>query len=473
MTKDARVKLPSVEIIVPNFNNAAYISQCLTSVREQTYANWTCHVVDDGSDDESESIITRYTSEDARIRLTRLEKRSGVSAARNFGIDKCRSDFVIFLDADDLLDRDQIKRLVEVALRSKSDVVRAKHWLFEQEGDKKPNIGDEIWAGPLSGVCLKNAPGMVFYFSSWNTLIRRSILGDKIRFPENVVLGEDRIFNMKMLMAARAITQISDRLYHWRRRKEDPRQATTRLLQSIDEIATSISEWTAAANTLGPDFEDHRQLVHTSAFFEAWWHIWRLRDEIYGAGKKKTFAAIDKMRAAIDHQIVNPDLRQAKSYTEFLDAGYNYVLAQKNTPTRILAPKFMEIANYGEGGAAGDNAQPYEHPLAGFLHKWASVQGGDFVNQLVRDRWYFTHSDEVQAALVQQSDLFDAKFYRKEAGDIGDLDPALHFVRYGAWAMVDPTPDFNIRAYFEEHEELWATGLNPIVHKLLKTKISE
>lgn len=98
------VGVPLVSIIIPNFNRASIISETINSVIRQTYSNWECLVVDDGSSDESKDVIKAYCNKDARFRLLQRNRApKGAPACRNIGMTKAAGDFIIFLDSDDVL----------------------------------------------------------------------------------------------------------------------------------------------------------------------------------------------------------------------------------------------------------------------------------------------------------------------------------------------------------------------------------
>ena len=93
---------PTLSIIVPCYKQAAYIAQTLDSVLKQTLQDWECIVVNDGSPDNASEIVSRYVTLDSRIRLIETENR-GVSAARNTGIRASEGEFILTLDADDII----------------------------------------------------------------------------------------------------------------------------------------------------------------------------------------------------------------------------------------------------------------------------------------------------------------------------------------------------------------------------------
>jgi glycosyltransferase involved in cell wall biosynthesis len=96
---------PLVSIIIPTFNRAHLIMETLDSLVAQTYINWECIVVDDGSTDDSEFVINEFVKKDNRFRYYNrpVEKVKGASSCRNFGLSIANGEYVVFLDSDDLL----------------------------------------------------------------------------------------------------------------------------------------------------------------------------------------------------------------------------------------------------------------------------------------------------------------------------------------------------------------------------------
>jgi glycosyltransferase involved in cell wall biosynthesis len=93
-----------VSIIVPNFNKGSYIAETLESVINQDFAEWEIICIDDGSTDDSLSIIQKYAKSDNRIKLHKREREpKGANTCRNIGISKANGDFIMFLDSDDLI----------------------------------------------------------------------------------------------------------------------------------------------------------------------------------------------------------------------------------------------------------------------------------------------------------------------------------------------------------------------------------
>lgn len=112
---EGRRRKALVSVITPNFNREEYVSATLESLLEQTLQNWECVIVDDGSEDDSPSVIGRYVSADSRFRyLTRTREPKGPCTCRNLGVDYSQGEYLIFLDTDDLLEPFCLEQRVRV-----------------------------------------------------------------------------------------------------------------------------------------------------------------------------------------------------------------------------------------------------------------------------------------------------------------------------------------------------------------------
>lgn len=102
---------PLISIIIPCYNGEQYLEQTLKSVIWQSYKNWECIVIDDGSTDRSSEIIGRYLTHDQRFRYYK-KTNGGLASARNYGIDLVKGEFIQFLDADDILTDNRLERCI-------------------------------------------------------------------------------------------------------------------------------------------------------------------------------------------------------------------------------------------------------------------------------------------------------------------------------------------------------------------------
>lgn len=105
---------PLISIIIPTFNRGHLINEVLDSILEQSYLNWECIVVDDGSVDKTKDILTSYVSRDNRIKYYNrpLDRQKGASSCRNYGFEKSKGEYIHWFDSDDLYTKNAIKTYI-------------------------------------------------------------------------------------------------------------------------------------------------------------------------------------------------------------------------------------------------------------------------------------------------------------------------------------------------------------------------
>jgi glycosyltransferase involved in cell wall biosynthesis len=120
-----------VSIIIPIYNRAHLITETLDSILAQTYANWECIIVDDGSTDMTLDVVQHYQNLDSRFKcLIRPDyKTKGPSSCRNFGIDNSTGSYIVFLDSDDLL----ISTCLENRVAFSKQYPEFDFWIFKTE----------------------------------------------------------------------------------------------------------------------------------------------------------------------------------------------------------------------------------------------------------------------------------------------------------------------------------------------------
>ena len=102
-----------ISIIVPVYNAEKYLSRCIDSILRQTFADFELILVNDGSSDKSKEICEKYLESDPRIKLINQEN-SGVSAARNTGLDNASGEYIGFVDSDDFIEKNMYEELYNI-----------------------------------------------------------------------------------------------------------------------------------------------------------------------------------------------------------------------------------------------------------------------------------------------------------------------------------------------------------------------
>ena len=212
---------PCVSVVIPVYNAKRYLEACVQSLEEQSLRSFELICVDDGSTDGSAELLGTLAKRYENLRILSLE-HAGVSAARNAGIEDAVGTYLLFVDADDTVDR----QLLELAVQ-RADACSADMTIFgfdEFYGKSDTYVPREICGNNdlfersfnLSEMsCLTTeltTPNV------WRILYRRSLLTESgIRFHEDLHAAEDLAFIYETLFLARRITLMEQRLYHYRR----------------------------------------------------------------------------------------------------------------------------------------------------------------------------------------------------------------------------------------------------------------
>lgn len=131
-----------VSIIIPNYNRANLIGETLGSILNQTYTNWECVIVDDGSTDNSIDVINQYVNQDSRFILYKrpLDYPKGANACRNIGMEKSTGDYIIFFDSDDLMMENHVATKLNFMLNADLDYAVFKSKNFGHPNDIEEDI---------------------------------------------------------------------------------------------------------------------------------------------------------------------------------------------------------------------------------------------------------------------------------------------------------------------------------------------
>ena len=207
-----------ISIIVPVYNSGKYLDYCLETICRQTYQDWECILIDDGSTDESGAICDVWSKKESRIRTVH-QSNAGVSMARNNGIGYARGEYIAFIDSDDWIDDNYLSILI--ANGGNSDLI-VSGIIDQYEGGQsviiKPNTSGTInisrpYADVLTDLLKKN-----LLYGPTNKLYKTDLIRKYgIVFPDGCSLGEDLVFNFRYLNYVNSIETISEAHYNYRK----------------------------------------------------------------------------------------------------------------------------------------------------------------------------------------------------------------------------------------------------------------
>lgn len=226
-----------ISIIVPIFNTEKYLHQCLDSILSQSYENFECLLINDGSTDASASICREYIAKDARFRYFEKEN-GGVSSARNLGIERSGGAYITFIDSDDWIEFDYLEVLYAAIIQETADIsvstyrtyeMSKNQWLFhafKRVEHQKVFSRQELLNQLMFLYSLDSSYGFVSC-----KLVRKSILNG-IWFNESTHLGEDMEFWFKLYLIAEKSVFSNRDTYVYRRDLNDSRYATLKHIKS-------------------------------------------------------------------------------------------------------------------------------------------------------------------------------------------------------------------------------------------------
>lgn len=256
-----------LSIIVPTYNAEMYLLKCLTSIQKQSFQNYECLIIDDGSTDSSRTIAEQFARIDNRFRV--IEKSNGgVSSARNLGIREAKGEFLHFVDADDYLVPEAEQLLYERTQLVRSDVLFFQYMDYEKTIQKicdrellscvqNKDLFQSIPHLPYKDRCRKGVLYRLggFFPSVWRIWVRRSIVSNNtIRFDERLRRGEDREFIKKLVSLDVALDYIEIYPYVYCHHKMSAMH-TVREPDEPQEGNSVLNEW----NRLQQAYESSRR----------------------------------------------------------------------------------------------------------------------------------------------------------------------------------------------------------------------
>ncbi|HVB45985.1 MAG TPA: bifunctional glycosyltransferase family 2 protein/CDP-glycerol:glycerophosphate glycerophosphotransferase [Streptosporangiaceae bacterium] len=229
-----------ISVIVPFYNNADLLGDCLASIAAQTHVDLQVVMVDDGSTDGSAKVARAQAAADPRFTLLSVPN-GGPGAARNHGVAAATGKYLAFVDADDLLPPDAYATLLAVLDRSGSDFVSGAVRRLTAAGLSESGLHDRAVKTTRLATHISATPELFYDISVWNKLFLRSFWEENgLRLPEGM-LWEDLVAMTKAHVLARSVDVLAEPIYYWRDRDKGAPSIT----QSRTDIANFRDRITA------------------------------------------------------------------------------------------------------------------------------------------------------------------------------------------------------------------------------------
>jgi len=202
-----------ISIIIPTYNRAHFIGETLDSIIAQTYTNWECIIIDDGSTDNTKEIISKYVNKDNRFYYYHRpeNKLKGPNSCRNYGFEKSKGFYIYWFDSDDLLLENSIETRIR-KFNEQTDVVISKAEFFDSETGivlstnkvLSKNVVEEYFVGKTT------------YYVSGPVWKRSFLEKQKELFDENIKYLDDWDFNLRMIYESPITVIIDIPLFRYR-----------------------------------------------------------------------------------------------------------------------------------------------------------------------------------------------------------------------------------------------------------------
>lgn len=238
-----------ISVIIPVYNTAPYLERCLKSVLENTYRDLQVICINDGSTDESLTILKEFEKQDSRIQVVEQEK-SGVSKARNKGLSLAKGEYIAFLDSDDWVHHQYFELLLNGLKRYEADVAVCMEKRTKEFQNEMEISLDQIMVTELDiRQCVEIS--MVKNYV-WGRLYRKVMLHG-IAFQEGHSLGEDTVFNLTALCTKENVKVglLKESLYYYFQRENSLVHAfqSAELLKKADALLECAENYVSNPET--------------------------------------------------------------------------------------------------------------------------------------------------------------------------------------------------------------------------------
>ena len=223
---------PAVSVIIPMFNAAKYVGQCLESILAQTFTDFEVIIVDDCSTDSSCAIVESYASKfGGRLALLQLDRNTGSGAVpRNTGLKFAHGEYIFFADADDLLTLTALEELHTLAKNFDAEVVYCEKYYVARGNLSEVFIHSEQHGGSFvdrptleSDDLSKRVEKILqhdFWVTPWCKLVRRALLVDNEIFFPPCKISEDDIWTYELVFSAKKFLRVPNIVYVWRQNED-------------------------------------------------------------------------------------------------------------------------------------------------------------------------------------------------------------------------------------------------------------
>ena len=439
-----------ISVIIPVYNVEDYIRATLESIAKQTLTDFEVIIVNDDSPDNSQVIIDEFCENDPRFKSFK-ELNSGVSSARNYGLEQASGEYVLFVDGDDIIPPTALERLYRSAKEHDADMVVGMMQEYGMYGGgvfaRTRNLGQQEEIDPYD-------PDFLWTFSVCNKLMKLETINNLgLRF-QKIKHAEDGIFMFSFLFGCNKVSGCDAVVYKYRKRpfwkEKSATQAATKghledLLFALDQIEKIIKEHWKKKNTVELNEYIQRyyeRVIDISLLREYYRQIWKSEDSLFELLQTKYNEYRKLISGEIWREIVerNRDLRLENGLMS------KQLLCENPLVTVALSDKIPQ------NDFSRVIESLFNQKMPAFVIHVHKTHAGRIPEEYRNRRNIFIHMDEEDTAAFKNSVLANAKgkyihfidegIYLnnttyKAAIDIFEADRNIEFVTYLLCTIVD------------------------------------
>ena len=188
-----------ISVIIPTYNRAHLIGETIESVQSQTFENWECIIIDDGSTDDTASIVASYIKNDTRIKYYKkpLHLPKGPSAARNYGFTKSKGMYINWFDSDDIMHPEKLETDLKYLNSGNFDFTISQSAFFKENGAPKKQFWNKVlWSeDPINDFITKKI-GWGVNSPLW---VRKKLEAKKLVFDDALITADDFKFHVQAM----------------------------------------------------------------------------------------------------------------------------------------------------------------------------------------------------------------------------------------------------------------------------------
>lgn len=461
------MKLKTVSFIIPVYNASATIERLFNNL-ESDKLKLKFIVIDDASTDNSLGLLRQLETKSEAIKVICNKANKGVSYSRNVGLDFLPSstDYVYFLDSDDLIDITTIERMVDVAEQKQAELVYGKLQLFDGNKCYQHIFNRQFFYSRKSLKTIGCFPELLMCPTLSNRLIKYDLLARlSLRFIEKRYYAEDFHYSCSLLLCARGIELITDNVVTIQDLGEGVKQPSlwnTMNLQRVWNTLDSVKDINFCFQRI--DNKLFQQIVsyytiyllpRTILFFiqtnESFEYLAHARSFLkgldlpkvpYGYSSKRFYKVAPIKSYFFMTLLLNNKLDKIKYYannkSELKKALFKFM--RENKPEFVGPNKLNKVKYFDSLNEA--------HSL-----NFKCLNIFDRVKQLK----YFIP--------IRKSKLFDSKYYKTQTNEtIAQISPLLHYLLVGGFKGYDPSSLFSNVGYYSHRADVHILKLNALGH---------